>query len=664
MFIVLAKFWQKYRRQRLVYQAHLRKIRRLLDVPSEYITRPATQKLAVEYAPSQKYFQRRRLIFRWSIRCFLRYMADFDRGSARLNQKFLRRELKTHRKLFDNIAGKSLDSQQRRAIVTDEHSNLILAGAGSGKTLTIAGKVQYLARTKGIDPQKILVLSFTRKAVQELQERIVNKLGVNIQVWTFHQLGLRILRQHGRPSLAEESLLSQIVRNYFAQVLPQNSASFLNALRLIGSTPRDTAELTRLQKQAADWQSADWPLAKLAQLSCTFLNLLKSSGRTPADLTAPPASADAPKSRAALFLEILPPLFELYQATLTAQNKIDFHDMINLAAQLVRERGSPAPYQYIIVDEYQDISLSRFQLIKAIREKTSAKLICVGDDWQSIYRFAGSEISLFTDFQRQAGQAALLRIERTYRNSQNLINIAARFIQANPAQLKKKLYSRQRIRQPLRVIKYAKGQERSALEQAILNIIEEYGEQKSLLILGRHYRDIQEFLPDCRDKSRYQLFQFNAASGEVIYARRPKLKINYLTAHKAKGLEADNVIVLNLSERALGFPNQITDDPLLSLVLAKAEGFPLAEERRLFYVAITRTRHTVYLLAPRQKPSCFVTECAAYRDVRVSELARGDKPLICPRCQTGHLTIFTRRGHQFWGCENQPWCGYKLVNYL
>ncbi|MDR1453125.1 MAG: UvrD-helicase domain-containing protein [Candidatus Margulisbacteria bacterium] len=656
----LCKFWKKIWRQRLRYQARLRRIQRLLTVPPEYITQLSAQKLAAEYAPLQRYFQKRRFNLHRQVRRFRRGMADFDRSIARLNQKFIRQELKTHKKLFDNIGGKSLDKQQRRAIVTDAQNNLILAGAGSGKTLTIAGKVQYLVQVRNVDPQKILVLSFTRKAVQELQERIVGRLGTPIQVWTFHQLGLRILRQQSQSGIAGEELLSQTIQNYLARILPQVDALFLNALRLSGIQARNTEELTLLKKQAADWRSADWPLAKLAQLSRTFINLLKSSGRAPADLIIPPDAADAPESRATLFLPILAQLFARYQAELAAQNKLDFHDMINQAAWLVREQGSPAPYRYIIIDEYQDISLSRFQLIKAIREKTGAKLICVGDDWQSIYRFAGSEVSLFTDFQQQAGPAELLRIERTYRNSQNLINIAAKFIQANPAQLQKKLASRRRVRQPLRIIKYGRGQERSALEQAILNIVEEYGEKKSLLILGRHQRDIQEFLPVSRERTRYQLFQFDAASGKLIYTRRPKLNINYLTAHKAKGLEADNVIVLNLSERALGFPNQITDDPLLSLVLAQAESFPLAEERRLFYVAITRTRHTTYLLAARQKPSRFVTECAAYRDVRVSELARGDKPLLCPRCQSGHLTILTRRGRQFWGCENQPWCGYKI----
>jgi superfamily I DNA/RNA helicase len=653
---LLKQYFVRQKRQRLSYKARLKKVREFFaELPDEYITQPAAQKLAVKYARTRRFLQKRQPNFNRQIWQFLRFMANCDRDSTRLNQQFVRRELKAHKKLFDNIDGKSLDSQQRRAIVTDEYSNLILAGAGSGKTLTIAGKVQYLTQARGVDPQKILLLSFTRKAVTELQERLTDRLGIKIPVWTFHQLGLHILRQHGAPGIAGEDFLSKTARDYFTRSLPQDEPRLLQALNFAGIQPQDAEELARLKNQVSSYPSADWPLAKLAQLSCAFINLLKSSGREPAHLIAP---QNTQEPQTALFLQILQPLFDLYQSELAARNQIDFNDMINQAARLVQEQGSPEAYQYIIVDEYQDISLSRFQLIKALREKTGARLICVGDDWQSIYRFAGSEVSLFTDFARHAGYSALLKIENTYRNSQNLIDTAARFIQANPAQLKKKLHSRRRLRQPLRIIKYARGQALSALEQAVLNIMAEHGEEKSILVLGRHYFDLQSFLP--ADKTGYQLFQFNSAEGKIIYTRRPKLKINYLTAHKAKGLEADNVIVLNLSDRALGFPNQMTDDPLLSLVLAKAEDFPLAEERRLFYVAITRTRNATYLLTPRQKPSRFVTELSGDRNVRVSELAAGDKPLLCPRCQTGHLIIQTKHRRTFLACASQPLCWYRL----
>ena len=113
--------------------------------------------------------------------------------------------------------------------------------------------------------------------------------------------------------------------------------------------------------------------------------------------------------------------------------------MINEATSIVSSDAVHLPYTYIIIDEYQDISVSRYRLIEAIRKKTGSTILCVGDDWQSIYRFAGSDLSLFTDFERYFGKSALLKIENTYRNSQQLIDIAGRFVMKNKRQIRKNL---------------------------------------------------------------------------------------------------------------------------------------------------------------------------------------------------------------------------------
>ena len=143
------------------------------------------------------------------------------------------------------------------------------------------------------------------------------------------------------------------------------------------------------------------------------------------------------KERARLFLRVIKPIIIAYNEHLEAEGDIDFSDMINKATELVRKGYAVHPYKWVIIDEYQDISVSRFNLVKAIIDQTNAKLLCVGDDWQSIYRFTGSDISLFTKFPNYFGKSEIMRIEKTYRNSQQLIDIAGDFIMKNSNQFKK-----------------------------------------------------------------------------------------------------------------------------------------------------------------------------------------------------------------------------------
>ena len=134
---------------------------------------------------------------------------------------------------------------------------------------------------------------------------------------------------------------------------------------------------------------------------------------------------------------VIKPIIIAYNEHLEAEGDIDFSDMINKATELVRKGYTVHPYKWVIIDEYQDISVSRFNLVKAIIDQTNAKLLCVGDDWQSIYRFTGSDISLFTKFPNYFGKSEIMRIEKTYRNSQQLIDIAGDFIMKNSNQFKK-----------------------------------------------------------------------------------------------------------------------------------------------------------------------------------------------------------------------------------
>ncbi len=748
------------------------------------------------------------------------------------NKAFVDGEISRYNDLLSDIDGKSLDFQQRIAVVTGEESNLVLAGAGSGKTLTIAGKVKYLCQTQGVDPEDILLIAFTRKAAEEMNERINGRLGISVKTATFHKLGLDIISgaRNERPDVSDS--LADFVRTYLNDTIrkiPEEIKPLIQFFAYYLKIPADLekfdtlgeaydyergadletlqskfrqseyiAETTNLRRReqqtlrketvksleeveianflflsginyeyeakypfdvndiehksyrpdfylpdydlyiehfgiakdgSVPWlskveeqkylESMRWKrkiheqcntclletysfyssegrllkelenmlrergvefkepdfntifntiyeeagekyFSEFVTLCSTFITLYKSRGGSVEELDDLEDSGTEKQNyfyreRTRFFLKIIKPILTAYNKYLAGVNAIDFSDMINKATDLVTSGFQVHPYKWIIIDEYQDISVSRFKLIKAIIEQTGAKLLCVGDDWQSIYRFAGSDIALFTRFADFFPNPAILRIEQTYRNSQQLIDAAGSFIMKNPSQYKKSLRSAKRTEIPLQFVCYLDDPVQG-IQYAMDEIIKEYGRTSSVLFLGRTRYDVEVL-------KQTSLFQLQK-SGKVIYKSSPETPITFLTVHKAKGLEADNVLLLNFRNDNFGFPNKIADDPLLGLVLTDLDEYPYAEERRLFYVAMTRTRNKAYILVDDVIPSEFFQE---FMDAEEAGIVHHDpryqeEKVACPRCRTGHLVVRKNNSmhKDFLGCSNYPRCEYTV----
>ena len=356
------------------------------------------------------------------------------------------------------------------------------------------------------------------------------------------------------------------------------------------------------------------------------------------------------------FLDQVRPLFAKYEEKLVAENALDFHDMINEASDRIAENPDALHrFRYVIVDEFQDISIGRANLIKAVVAATSAKLFCVGDDWQSIYRFAGSDISIFTHFADHFGFTRTIRLENTYRNSQELLTVAGAFVMKNRQQLKKNLRSVRHCERPVVCVPYVGEDELTdALHAALGEIAQEAkGAETSVLLLGRHNIESKWALAAddiTADKSRENL----------TWAPHKELKLRFMTVHKAKGLEADYVVLLNFQDDLMGFPNSMPDDPILALLLTAKEDLAFAEERRVFYVALTRTKNRIYILTPTKAASVFLEDLP----VSVQETVRdeADTTAYCPKCKKGHLVVRRRNkdGKSFYGCSNYPRCDYTL----
>lgn len=360
--------------------------------------------------------------------------------------------------------------------------------------------------------------------------------------------------------------------------------------------------------------------------------------------------------------------------------------MINESAELIRQKRigrEQLDYKYIIVDEYQDISRQRYNLIKELSQLCNAKIVAVGDDWQSIYAFSGSILPLFTRFCEAVGYGQELKITRTYRNAQEIIDIAGTFVQKNSAQIKKELVSPKRIINPVIIYPYVetfdKGKERpeggkyhylgTAVNKAIEEILEYNAAERksriaSILLIGRYGFDARNL---CYSKQ----FNYDEKTGKVYSVKYGnKIKLQFLTAHSSKGLSADNVIIINAKDEIYGFPSKVDDDPVLNLVVSNDTSYNYAEERRLFYVALTRTKNRVFIVTPEKRPSEFIKELLSdqksYPNVTLQGELKTDLSISnivkdrCPIC--GYPMQFRwnkNYGLRLWICTNdQEICGF------
>lgn len=747
-----------------------------------------------------------------------------------------------------------LDADQRRVVLTDEDYCLVVAGAGAGKTTTVAAKVKYLVDKQGVDPKQILVISFTNKAVNELKQRIIGELHIECPIATFHSTGNAVIHKQNQDKLniVDGNKLYYVVQDYFRGYILKNESAVNNLILFFASyfdAPYEgtdlnaffnhvaksnfttmRSELDEFKQQVMDtrtkkavtiqseilrsaqeveianflylngidyeyeplykyditfsrkpytpdfriWQgekeaylehfgitegghnnrySSDeleaykkavkdkiilhrkhqtkliytfssykdrrpliehlqeqlelagfemYPrsnkevmeklvvseenryIRKLVALICRFITNFKTNGYAADEFNRMYYSTQNVRTR--LFLNICNDCYLEYERFLKENQAVDFQDMINESARILREvkeMKQKLDFRYIIVDEYQDISRQRFDLVTAIHEVTSAKIIAVGDDWQSIYAFSGSDISLFTKFREKMGYAALLKIVRTYRNSQEVIDIAGNFIQKNKEQIQKDLISPKHVEDPVIIYTYdsrrkdPKGDNRSGANYAIAHAIEialeqiiEYNRAEgktadsSILLLGRFGFD-----GDRLEKSG--LFEYINRGSQIRSVKYPKLNITFMTAHSSKGLGYDNVIVVNGRNETYGFPSKIENDPVLSFVIKEDLAIEYAEERRLFYVAMTRTKNRVFFIAPEQNPSEFLLELKHdYKNVVLKgnwneePTADAFNKKACPMC--GYPMQYRYKsayGLRLYICTNEPEvCGFMTNN--
>ena len=744
-----------------------------------------------------------------SFKRFHKAMSDTKGHKLANNEHFIENQLKGCAQYFDTVLTYPLDQQQREAVVSLEDNVLVISSAGSGKTMTTVGKVRYLIDVQHVPAEKILLITFTRKAAESLSERLGEK---KLKCRTFHKLALDIIGDATgeKPTITPLDFSVQVYHK-LSQENPDFKAAIADYIIRSRYTMRDQYEYTSMQdymqdrqkhgiqaffkdmdgrpvfcksdeeskicdflgsrgikfryeekyevntvdaeyrqycpdfsiyidgldgqtkrvylehfavneydhcpsffsaedefkyKQGILWkrllhqqhgttllettsagfhkgdvfqvlsrqllslgavfrmathQSVSRELVRqeeniLAMLT-SFNFLLKSRGRTMEEI----ARQVGGGPDAITVNDIIAPFVKAYRLMEEDNNEVDFTDAIIRATDLCNNGHRP-DYDYILVDEFQDISMDRYRFLQSLRRKSPlTKLFCVGDDWQSIYRFTGSDMALFKQFEKYFGYTKKCLMETTYRFGEPAIAESSKFILANPEQAVKNVH-------PFKLdvetkLDFLSTDGRDGVVDTVKYLADQIPADKEILLLGRYGFDVNIFkntelaVHDTKDRVY------------VTYGRR---QMNFMTVHQSKGLECDYIIMLNCNGGTIGFPSQISDSPVLKYVLSEPDAYAFSEERRVFYVGITRAKKHTWVLYDMNNPSPFVKEFVKTLEQDVKPGAGIPDSELCPKCRCGRIKVAKKgvavNGNPYtvYCCSNEKYgCDYletKFVN--
>ncbi|QIR22321.1 DNA helicase IV [Enterobacter sp. SES19] len=509
------------------------------------------------------------------------WLNDKDKSRLAHNQAWTDAMLTQYADFFSTVESSPLNPAQARAVVNGEQSLLVLAGAGSGKTSVLVARAGWLLTTGEAVADQILLLAFGRKAAQEMDERIQERLHTrDITARTFHALALHIIQQGSKkvPSISKLENDAQARQALFIKTWRQQCSE--KKAQAKGWRQWLEEELNWEVPEGSFWQD-DKLARRLGSRLDRWVSLMRMHGGSQAEMieSAPEAIRDLFSKR----VKLMAPLLKAWKTALKAENAVDFSGLIHQAIIILEKGRFVSPWKHILVDEFQDISPQRAALLSALRAQNKhTSLFAVGDDWQAIYRFSGAQLSLTTAFHHYFGEGDRSDLDTTYRFNSRIGEIANRFIQQNPHQLAKPLNSL-RAGDKKAVTLLADDQ-----LEPLLDKLSGYAKpDERILVLARYHH-------------------LKPAALEKAATRWPKLQLEFMTIHASKGQQADYVIVVGLKEGSDGFPAPARESVMEEALLPVPEDFPDAEERRLLYVAITRARHRVWLLFNKEEPSVFV----------------------------------------------------------
>ncbi len=343
------------------------------------------------------------------------------------------------------------------------------------------------------------------------------------------------------------------------------------------------------------------------------------------------------------FYDLAIPIVEKYINYCTNKSYLDFNDLISRSTSLFQNYSDIVnkyknKYQYILVDEFQDVNNLQVDLIKLLLTDQT-QLFCVGDDWQSIYGFRGSNVSYIVEFENHFPNSRVVKLNLNYRSTQNIVGASNEVIKHNKFKVEKELHSTKKSEH--KIVVYTGSNDEDNFQFCLDRVRELLNDgltNEDILFL---YRRTHMFNPDAYPKKLSYLKKFC----------KEGVKVQAKTIHASKGLEAKVVFIIGLTEGYGGFPDIWLEDRIFQVVKKANYDSLMEEERRLFYVAITRAKEKLYLITEKGNESSFLKEIPDIFTVKSSMLMKSvvEKVINCEKC-------FSQLEKLWIVC---PYCGQK-----
>lgn len=470
---------------------------------------------------------------------------------------------------FDFFLGKYND-EQKKAIISDNSNILCIAGAGSGKTTVLTKRIEFLTKFRGFKQNKILAITFTRKAKKEMQHRLNENGILNVEIETFNSFCEKLLKRYGEDKLYKKEVEVAAYKDKIAVVN--------HSMKKLGIRFDMFYDDYFTKKQIRE-KSPD-------ELFFIFVNDIFSVIDYYKNYMTPmkhfyERETNSTKKRIA---KIVHDIAKESEKELKKRALRDFSDQINDTIQLFEMNPQLIPkYEHVLVDEFQDVNYVQYKMLKMLNAPNT---FAVGDPRQAIYGWRGSEIKYILNFQKDFKDTQVIQLKRNYRSTKQIVDFSNQCIKNMG--LVDLLASNEKEKDCIYLVEQSSEilEKRFVLE-AIKNSTNPRNE---IFVLARTNRILENFA----EFFAQQGIKYTIKSEEEYKNGEPKEdEIVLATVHSIKGMEAKEVYVI--SANSISFPNKVQDNFVLALMKEDDDYDKDAEELRLFYVAISRAKEKLVI---------------------------------------------------------------------
>ncbi len=566
--------------------------------------------------------------------------------------EFIDRQIKKHYGLFHG-GEYPLNRKQCEAVVKNKKYNQVIAAAGTGKTTVLSYRIKYLIE-EGINPKRIIAITYSKKAANEMETRLEKQFNISdVEVRTIHSFANKIIREQSKEKVSTVTPreIKKIIGREFNELIKSDNIFQYYYFRFFKYFADGYLDINIFEDKDKLIDKIISEKHNILDEFVSFIDLAKKNNISPNEIEKLLNKNNTRQYYFGLSAKII---YEKYQSYLKKTNKIDFNDMLYKSVDILRKNNEKyyKKYDHMLVDEFQDVSLAHIELIKQFFIKdSSTKLFCVGDDWQSIYSFQGSEPKFFIKFERYFGRAVKTYLNDNYRCPAAILEAGNVLISNNKDQIMKKVKANnesnsrpilhileKNLNYETYIVKYTLG--------LVKNSINNGCKPTDIMILCR-YDAAVPYLDNIKKSLKKEQIPYIGKGNDYYNPKnkyqKPENAVSVFSIHQSKGREAGHVILLHVvAEDRYSFPEPERENELLEPVKINRVDH-LQEERRLFYVAITRTSQKLDILTQSNNISPFIQEIKPYLEV---------KKYLSNVAKIGEYVNFTAKVQKLWTDHN------------